>query len=339
MQPFRFAVQVSSLPLPGWRERVRWYEQLGFSAVHTPDHFDLRQWDPLATQAAVAGVTTSAATGATVIDVGFYHPMVLARAAATIAPLAAGGYELGIGAGWMPDDYEMAGLEFGPPGVRLDRLGEAARIIRSLWCNEKTTFDGEHYRIRDAPAVLELPLAVMPKLLIGGTMPRAIRLAASLADIVSVFPATPRSGQIGWPAWAERSTIDNVAEQMAWAREGAQQAGRDFDGLELSTQLTHTAVADDPGPLQEFVANATGVAPAAQDEATIFLTGTPAQARDRLRRRREATGVSYYVLFDPSFNYARPEGSPVLPGDTAAGAADRYMEALSESVIRPLAGQ
>jgi alkanesulfonate monooxygenase SsuD/methylene tetrahydromethanopterin reductase-like flavin-dependent oxidoreductase (luciferase family) len=83
MQPFRFAVQVSSLPLPGWRERVRWYEQLGFAALHTPDHFDLRQWDPLATQAAVAGATTRAATGATVIDVGFYHPMVLARAAAT----------------------------------------------------------------------------------------------------------------------------------------------------------------------------------------------------------------------------------------------------------------
>jgi alkanesulfonate monooxygenase SsuD/methylene tetrahydromethanopterin reductase-like flavin-dependent oxidoreductase (luciferase family) len=76
--------------------------------------------------------------------------------------------------------------------------------------------------------------------------------------------------------------------------------------LELSTQLTHTAVADDPGPLREFVAGATGVAPAARDQATIFLTGTPAQARDRLQRRRDATGVSYYVVFDPVFNHARP---------------------------------
>jgi alkanesulfonate monooxygenase SsuD/methylene tetrahydromethanopterin reductase-like flavin-dependent oxidoreductase (luciferase family) len=71
MQPFRFAVQVTELPVPGWRERVAWYEQLGFSAIHTPDHFSLRQWDPLAAQAAIAAVTNTAATGASVLDVGF----------------------------------------------------------------------------------------------------------------------------------------------------------------------------------------------------------------------------------------------------------------------------
>jgi probable F420-dependent oxidoreductase len=296
MQPFRFAVQITGLPLPQWRERVRWYEDLGFSAIHTPDHFDLRQWDPLTTHAAIAAVTTRAATGATVIDVGFYHPLVLARAAATIAPLAAGGYELGLGAGWMPDDYEMAGMEFARPGVRLDRLREATEIIRSLWTQEKTTYDGQHYRIKGAPAVLDLPLAVQPKILIGGTMPRAIRLAASQGDIVSVFPALP-SGKIGWPGWAEGSTIEHVGQQAAWAREGAERAGRDFQTLELSTQITHTAVADDPAPLR------------------------------------------YYVMFDPAFNYAHPEGSPTLPGDGGEGAGDRYLEAFSESVIRPLSGQ
>jgi probable F420-dependent oxidoreductase len=292
----------------------------------------------LTTHAAIAAVTARAATGATVIDVGFYHPLVLARAAATIAPLAAGGYELGLGAGWMPDDYEMAGMEFDRPGVRLDRLREATEIIRSLWTQEKTTYDGQHYRIKGAPAVLDLPLAVQPKILIGGTMPRAIRLAASHGDIVSVFPALP-SGKIGWPGWAEGSTIEHVGQQAAWAREGAERAGRDFQTLELSTQITHTAVADDPAPLQEFITRTTEVAPAAQDEAMIFLTGTPAQARERLQRRREATGVSYYVMFDPAFNYAHPEGSPTLPGDGGEGAGDRYLEAFSESIIKPLSGQ
>jgi probable F420-dependent oxidoreductase len=336
MHPFRFGVQVTGLPLPGWRERVRWYEQLGFSSIHTPDHFDLVQWDPLSAQAAIAGATSTAATGATVLDVGFYHPLVLARAAATIALLAGGGYELGLGAGWMPRDYEMAGLQFDRAGVRLERLREAAEIIRSVWVNEQTTFDGAHYRIDDAPAVLDLPLPVMPKLLIGATMPRATRLAASLGDIVSVFP--PTGEEIGWPGWAANSRIENVAQQSAWAREGAEQAGREFDALELSTQVPHTAVADDPSSLQEFVAGATGVTPTAQEESTIFITGTPAEARERLQRRREATGVSYYVIFDPSFNYATPEGSPVLPGDGGDRAADRYLEALSESVIKPLAG-
>ncbi|HEY1590322.1 MAG TPA: LLM class flavin-dependent oxidoreductase [Solirubrobacteraceae bacterium] len=337
MHPFRFGVQITGLPLPGWRERVRWYEELGFSCIHTPDHVEMRQWDPLTTQAAVAGVTTSAGLSATVLDIGFYHPLVLARAAATVAPLAAGGYELGLGAGWMPRDYELAGLQFDRAGVRLERLEEAVQIIRSLWTNEETTFEGRHYRIDRAPSVLPLPLPVMPKVLLGATQPRATRLAAAVADIVSVFP--PTGEQIGWPGWAANSRIEHVAQQMTWAREGAERAGRDFETLELSTQIPHTAVADDPSSLQVFVAKNTEVTPAAQDESTIFLTGTPTQARERLERRREATGVSYYVIFDPSFNYATPEGSPVLPGDSGEGAAERYFQALSEGVLKPLAGQ
>jgi probable F420-dependent oxidoreductase len=337
MRAFRFGVQITGLPLPGWRERVRWYEQLGFDTIHVPDHVDMRQWDPLSTQAAVAGATSSAGLSATVLDIGFYHPLVLARAAATIAPLAAGGYELGLGAGWMPRDYELAGLQFDRAGVRLDRLEEAVQVIRSLWTQEETTFNGRHYTLDKAPSVLDLPLAVMPKVLLGATQRRATRLAASVADIVSVFP--PTGEQIGWPGWAANSKIENVAQQQAWAREGAAQAGRDFEALELSTQIPHTAVADDPSSVQEFVAETTGVPPAAQDESTIFLTGTPAEARERLQRRREATGVSYYVIFDPSFNYATPEGSPMLPGDSGEGAADRYFEALSETVLKPLTGQ
>jgi alkanesulfonate monooxygenase SsuD/methylene tetrahydromethanopterin reductase-like flavin-dependent oxidoreductase (luciferase family) len=217
-------------------------------------------------------------------------------------------------------------------------LRGAFEIIGSLWTRERTTYEGRHYQIKDAPSVLELPLDVEPKILIGGTMPRAIGLAGAHADIVSVFPALP-SGKIGWPGWAEGSTIDHFTEKAGWARAGAERAGRDFDGLELSTQLTHTAVADDPAPLQAFVATATGVPPTAQDEAMIFVTGTPAQARERLERRREATGISYYVVFDPSFNYAHPDGPPALPGDGGAGAGDRYLESFAEAVIKPLSGQ
>jgi probable F420-dependent oxidoreductase len=338
MNPFRFAVQVTELPLDGWRERVAWYEQLGFSAIHTPDHFDMRQWDPLTAQAAIAAATRSAAAGASVLDVGFYHPMVLARAAATIAQLAAGGYELGIGAGWMADDYEMAGMTFDRAGVRLDRLREAVQVIRSLWTLERTTFEGEHYQVKDAPAVLGLPLQTTPKIFIGGTMPRAIRLAGAHAEIVSMFPAL-QGGKIGWAGWAAGSTVEFMAEKSRWAREGAERAGRDPDALELSTQLAHTAVADDPAPVQEFVAKATDVDPASQDESLIFLTGTPAQARERLERRREATGVSYYVMFDPSFNYAFPGDGPTLPGDSGPGAGDRYLESFAEAVIAPLSGQ
>jgi probable F420-dependent oxidoreductase len=337
MHPFRFAVQVTELPREGWAERVRWYEQLGFSAIHTPDHFTQRQWDPLTTHGAIAAMTSSAAVGASVLDTGFYHPMVLARAAATLAPIASGGYELGLGAGWMPNDYEMAGLPFERAGLRLERLRESVEIIRSLWTQEQTTYEGKHYRITNAPSVMELPLPVTPRVLIGGTMPKALGLAGAHADIVNMFPALP-SGTIGWPGWAQGSTIERFVEKVEWIRAGVEQVGREIEDIELNTQITHTAVAEDPAPLQEFVAEAIDVPPAAQDEAMIFLTGTPQQVRERLERRREATGVSYHVIFDPTYNYAHPEGPPTLPGDDGPGAGDRYFESLADHVIEPLAG-
>jgi Luciferase-like monooxygenase len=108
--------------------------------------------------------------GATVLNAGFYHPLVLACATATIAQLAAGGHEAGVGAGWMADDNEMGGMAFDRAGVRLERLREAVEIMRSLWTQEQTTYEGRHYRIVDAPAVLGAPLVRTPRVLIGGTM-------------------------------------------------------------------------------------------------------------------------------------------------------------------------
>jgi alkanesulfonate monooxygenase SsuD/methylene tetrahydromethanopterin reductase-like flavin-dependent oxidoreductase (luciferase family) len=99
MHPFRFGIQVSELPVDGWRERVRWYEELGFTTISTPDHYILRQWDPVSLMAAMAGVTRSAAVGSTVLDVGPRQPIDLARMAATVASISAGGCELGLGAG------------------------------------------------------------------------------------------------------------------------------------------------------------------------------------------------------------------------------------------------
>ncbi len=334
--PFRFAVQVTELPFDGWRDRVRWYEQLGFSAIHWADHVMLRGWDPIAGEAAVAAATERAAVGTTVLDAGFYQPIVLARQAATIAAIAAGGYELGLGAGWSGDDYRAAGLDFDRAGARLARLDETLTAIRSLWTEETTTFEGEHVALQEAPSVLDLPLPVMPRLLVGATKPHALALAGRQADIVSMFPAI-EGDKIGWEGWAAGATIGHYEEKVAIARSAAEAAGRDPDALELSTQITHTAVADDPTGPQAAVEEATGVAPADQDAAMIFLTGTPEQARERLTERRERTGVSYFVVQDTAHNYAHPEQAMRLPGDDRPGASDRYLEHLAETVLTPLA--
>jgi len=59
-----------------------------------------------------------------------------------------------------------------------------------------------------------------------------------------------------------------------------------------------------------------------------------------LLRRREATGLSYFIVFDLANNYANTDGLvPALPGDSGPGAGDRYLEAFAEEIVRPLTGQ
>ena len=284
-------------------------------------------------------MTRSAAVGSTVLNVGLRQPIDLARMAATVAAIAAGGCELGLGAGWIADDFEIAGVPFERAGVRLSRLEEVVEAIKLLWTQETTTYSGTYVGLKNAPSVLPLPLPRRPKLLLGGTLRRAITMAGRHADIVSIFPSVA-SGKIGWPGWAEGSTIERTAEQTAWAHTGARDAGHGSDAIELSTQVSSTAVSRDPQALQQSIAKMTGVEPADQDASTIFLTGTPAQARERLLRRREATGLSYFIVFDLANNYANSDGLvPALPGDSGPGAGDRYLEAFAEEIVRPLTGQ
>ena len=116
-RPFRFGVQVSSLDPGGWQQQLRHWESAGFSSVLWPDHFG-SQWDPVAALAAAAAATERLVVGSLVYDVDYRHPVVLAKAAATIHLLSGGRHEFGIGAGWMESDYREAGIRFDRAGIK-----------------------------------------------------------------------------------------------------------------------------------------------------------------------------------------------------------------------------
>ncbi|MGH2898319.1 MAG: LLM class flavin-dependent oxidoreductase, partial [Solirubrobacteraceae bacterium] len=218
-KPFRFAVQISALPADGWIERVRSYERLGYSTVFCPDHFG-PQWDPTALLAAAAAVTTRLNVGSLVYDVDYRHPVIHAKAGATIQLLSGGRHEFGIGAGWMRTDYDEAGMAYDRPGVRIERLEEALQIIRSMWENERTSFEGKHYKITNIAKAAELPTGSRPKILIGGGGPRVLRLAGRHADIVGINPSLPE-GKIT-PNSAADLAPERLDEKLAAVRAGAE---------------------------------------------------------------------------------------------------------------------
>jgi probable F420-dependent oxidoreductase len=314
-RPFRFGVQLSSVPGASFAERVRRIEALGYSSVFWPDHFG-PQLEPVAALAAAAAATTTLRVGSLVYGIDYRHPVVLAKAAATIQLLSGGRHEFGLGAGWMQSDYDQAGMAYDRPSVRIERLDEALTIIRSMWAEPKTSFAGRHYRVTDVPPAVEPAPATPPAVLVGGGGRKVLGVAGRHADIVGINPSIPEGRVL--PHTVHDLTPERVREKIGWVREAATAAGRDASALELQSLVFVTAVTDDPKPLRELVSKQTGMSTSDVARCAGFLTGPGSELRDRLEERRAETGISYVVI----------QG-----GDPAA------LERFAEAVVAPLAGR
>jgi probable F420-dependent oxidoreductase len=306
-RPFRFGVQLADLPADGWRERVQRIEALGYSGIFFPDHFG-PQWEPVAALAALAAATERVQVGSLVYDVDYRHPVVLAKAGATIHLISGGRHEFGIGAGWMETDYREAGLDYDRPGVRIERLEEALQIIRSMWTRERTSFEGKHYRIQEVAQAAKLPAGECPRLLVGGGGRRLLSVAGRHADIVGINPSM-REGKVT-ATTARDLAPERVREKVRWVREAAQAAGRDPAEIELNSLVFVVALSDDPSGIRQVVSKQTGMSESDVADCPLFLTGSPSEICDRLEKRREETGISYVVIQgdDPARLEAFAEG-------------------------------
>jgi len=125
---FRFGV-IMKLPLAGrtWAQSAKHVEDLGFSTLVVPDHFD----DQLAVGLALADVAEAPTTlrlGALVYGTDYRHPGMTAKEVATLDSLSHGRVELGLGAGWTLIDYDEEVRHYGRPGVRTEHKPDATDI-------------------------------------------------------------------------------------------------------------------------------------------------------------------------------------------------------------------
>ena len=133
---FRFGIQGRSTgPREDWISMVCRVEALGYSSYLALDHF-VRGLDTIASLTAAAMITDRLRVGSFVFDNDFRHPALLAKAAATMDVLSGGRFELGIGAGWLKEEYDQTGIPFDPPGIRIERMTEAIRLIKSIFTEQ-----------------------------------------------------------------------------------------------------------------------------------------------------------------------------------------------------------
>jgi F420-dependent oxidoreductase-like protein len=132
--------------------------------------------------AAIAADTTRVRIGCLVFCTLYRNPALLAKSLVTIDHLSGGRLEIGLGAGWHEQEFHAYGYDFPPIKQRLDMLEEAARVIRLLLTQERTTFAGNFYRLENA-ACYPKPVQAHVPLWIGGRGERrTLRIAARLAD-------------------------------------------------------------------------------------------------------------------------------------------------------------
>ena len=301
-RPFRFAVLGGAYTWSGreLRELARRVESLGYDTFQMSDHvagpgpaLEATGHPPsgmaaLPALTAVAAATERLRVGSLVNCVDYHHPAVLANEMATLDRLSDGRLELGLGAGWLAGEYEALGIRFDPVATRVDRLGEATRLVKRLFGGGPVSFRGEHFRVEGfegAPRPVQGP---RPPVLIGGGSPRVLRLAGREADIVSLN-FNNRSGLLGADG-VRRSTADETLRKIGWIREGA---GARFDELELHIGAYFSAVTDDAAAAIGPLCRSFGLSEEEVRAHPHMLVGSVDAICDELVRRREVYGISY----------------------------------------------
>jgi probable F420-dependent oxidoreductase len=222
----------------------------------------------------------------------YKHPVVLANEAATIDLLSDGRLELGVGAGWMTEDYERGGFPLDSAGVRIARLDESLTVIKGLMADGPFTFHGDHYQI-DAldgePKPVQRP---HPPIVVGGGGPRVLALAAKHAQIVGIN-ANLKAGVGTHPDSIASLTAAATDEKLERLRRAA---GDRFADLEIQTLTGIVIVTDDREPIAAGIASAFGVPAEVALETPAVLVGSTEQIVEELEARRERWQMSYVVV-------------------------------------------
>jgi probable F420-dependent oxidoreductase len=171
--------------------------------------------DPIAAHGYVAACTSRIRLGIAVVNLPFVAPAVLAKQAVTLDILSSGRLDLGLGNGWMPEEFEAAGA---PMARRGARAAEYIAALHALWADGVSSFSGEFYSV---PACRAEPKPVQhpgPPVLLGGTARGALERAGRISA--------------GWVT-SSRTDLTRIGEGISVVRSAAREAGRDADAIRI----------------------------------------------------------------------------------------------------------
>ena len=247
--------------------------------------------DPMVALGYLAARTSRIRLGVAIINLPFVSPAYLAKQATTVDVLSGGRLDLGLGIGWMPEEFAATGASMPRRGARAE---EYLAVLRTLWADEVSSFDGEFYTI---PAGRQNPRPVQepgPPVLLGGMSQPAMERAGRMAD--------------GWIT-SSRANLTKISEAVGVIREAASAAGRDPDAVRIICRGVVLAGAGETGP----------------DGSRRLLSGSYAQIREDAAWLGDqgVTELFYDLNWDPQV------GSPDVTPEAAAARAEEILAELA----------
>jgi F420-dependent oxidoreductase-like protein len=265
-----------------WCELADAAERLGFEGLFRSDHYfsaagvaGRGSTDAWTLLGALAARTSRLRLGTLVSPVTFRDPALLAKAAITVDEISDGRVEIGMGAGWWAEEHTQFGFPFLDVDGRWQRLEEQVEIVHGLLTEERFSYDGAHYVLRDAEFLPRPVQRPHPPLILGGSTvgPRMQRLIGRFADEFDTVGGTP----------------EEVARRFARARAGCEAEGRDPAAI-VTSLMTWFFVAPTEDGYVEKLRRAHALDPTAGpfdayrgDVERDCIVGTPARAAERLR--------------------------------------------------------
>ncbi|MEV6900559.1 TIGR03621 family F420-dependent LLM class oxidoreductase [Amycolatopsis sp. NPDC051372] len=264
-RPFRFGVSLLNVgSRTDWRARAREVQDRGYDVLQVPDHLGMPS--PFPALVAAADVT-SIRLGTYVLNAGILSPAYLARDVADVQRLTDGRLELGLGTGYMPNEFEAVGVPMGSGGERIRKLESTLKATRELLAAETG--------------------ATVPPIMLSGSGDRMVALGGREADIFSFsIMAGVTAGTAPEDAFAHRVQVLRDA------------AGDRFGDIELN--LFVAAVGDSVEALDlGVIRQASGLPDEQLAELPGVLVGSPREIAERLERYRETFGTTYISVLEP----------------------------------------
>jgi alkanesulfonate monooxygenase SsuD/methylene tetrahydromethanopterin reductase-like flavin-dependent oxidoreductase (luciferase family) len=229
----------------------------------------------------------------------FRNPALLAKTVSTLDCISNGRFILGLGSGWQRTEYDAHGFPYPSTTERLDQLEDGIKVLKAMWTQAEPAYQGHYFSIKNAynhPRPVQKPY---PPLMLGGSGPRLLEIAARHADIALLTPPIYHDkDSVQDPTAAVKFTKNVLKRRIGQLNDLARTAGRDPDSIELAS-LVFVRMARDKSAADAMVRQSVAQMGFPNEEAArnspASLMGTVDEVKRELRSRIDDFGLTFFT--------------------------------------------